>query len=105
LLSCTIHVIVAGDFNVDLLKPSGIQAEYVNLFTDFQFTQRIAQPTHVTSSSATLIDHVLTSPPLNVAECCQAVGLSDHRSQILDIDIGVVRIVPRQITVCSFRKC
>jgi len=29
------YVIVAGDFNVDLLQPSGIQAEYVNLFTDF----------------------------------------------------------------------
>jgi len=48
-----------------------------------------------------LIDHVLTSPPLNVAKCCQAVGLSDHRSKIVDI---VVRIVPWQITVHSFHK-
>jgi len=46
-----------------------------------------------------LIDHVLTLPSLNVAKCCQAVGLSDHRPQIVDI---VVRIVPWQITVHSF---
>jgi len=68
----TTHVIVSKDFNVDLL---GIQAKYVNLFTDFHFAQHIIthdQPTLVTSFLATLIDHVLTLPPLNVAKCCQA---------------------------------
>lgn len=105
MLSCSVHVIIVGDLNVDLLKSSSAQAEYVNLFADFQFTQHITQPTRVTNLSATLIDHVLTSPPLNVIKYYQAVGLSDHRSQIAEIDIAVVKTVPREIAVCSFCKC
>ena len=58
----------------------------------------------ITNLSATLIDHVLTSPPLNVIKCYQAVGLSDHRSQIIEVGIAIMKSVPRQVTVCSFCK-
>ena len=49
LLSCTAYVVVVGDLNVDLLKSSSVQAEYINLFADFQFTQHVAQPTRITN--------------------------------------------------------
>ena len=60
-----------------------------------------------TSLSATLMDHMLTSSPLvkHVTSCSQAVGLSNHRTQILEAAIPVVRDVPHHITIHSFCNC
>ena len=88
-----------------MLDSSSIQRDYVNLFSDFQYLQQVAEPTCVTDLSATLIDHVLTSSPLCVTTCNQAIGLSDHRSQILEAAIPVVRNLPRCITIHTFRNC
>ena len=57
------------------------------------------------SRSATLIDHVISSEVLNVSLSTQAVGISDHRVQIVDFDVTVCRRVPREIWVHSFKKC
>ena len=46
-------------------------------------------------------------PPVSlcVTTCTQAVGLSDHRSQLLEVAIPVVRNLPRHITIRSFHNC
>ena len=105
LLSNAKYVIIAGDFNINSLDSPSIQRDYVNLFSDFQFLQYVAEPTRVTDLSATLIDHMLTSSPLCVTTCTQAVGLSDHQSQLLEVVIPVVRNLPRHITIRSFHNC
>ena len=48
--------------------------------------QHITEPTRVCSvtRSATLIDHVIGSDLLNVSLSTQAIGISDHRVQIVD---------------------
>ena len=52
-----------------------------------------------------MIDHVLTTPNFTGLQCYQAVGLSDHRSQILEVDVPVIRPASRILTVRSFRRC
>ena len=64
LLSGANYVIIAGDFNINLLDSSSVQRDYVNLYSDYQFLQQVTEPTRVTNLSATLIDHMLMSPPL-----------------------------------------
>lgn len=38
-------------------------------------------------------------------QCYQAIGLSNHRSQTLEVDVPVICPVSHALTVCSFRHC
>ena len=102
LLTLTKHIVIVGDFNINLLSPStsGV-ASYINLLSDFQFTQHVTAPSRVTNCSATLI----VTPSLSVSHSYQTVGLSDHRCQVLEIDIPVVRPDVHYVSIRSFRKC
>ena len=104
-LSITSNVIIVGDFNFNLLSSSSIHKRYADILSDFNFIQHIVDPTHVVNLSATLIDHVLTTSSVEVLKTVQAVGLSDHRCQILEADIYVTHPVEHTLTVRSFRKC
>ena len=106
LLTLTKHIVIVGDFNINLLSSSTSSvASYTDLLSDFQFTQYVSAPSRVTNCSATLIDHLLVTPSLSVSQSYQTVGLSDHRCQILEVDIPVVRPAVNYVSVCSFRKC
>ena len=106
LLTLTKHIVIVGDFNINLLSPStsGV-ASYINLLSDFKFTQHVTAPSRVTNCSATLIDHLLVTPSLSVSHSYQTVGLSDHCCQVLEIGIPVVRPDVHYVSICSFRKC
>ena len=53
--------IIAGDVNINLLTTSCDKENYTNLLSDFYLQQHVCHPTRVTESSATLIDHVITT--------------------------------------------
>ena len=105
-LSCHVtNIIVAGDFNIDLIGDSGVKTRYLDLLSEFNLLPRIDGPSHVCGGLSSLIDHVLSSHCLTVSQSSQAVGVSDHHLQLVDFDIPVVRAAPRFVWVRSFRKC
>ena len=71
------HILV-GDFNYDLNKLEGAGESLFEMFTNEGFHQSVTEPTRITESSKTLIDHVYSntdSPPrTNII----MAGLSDH---------------------------
>ena len=85
LLLHTNHIILAGDFNINLLGNSGPVIDYMNLLSDFGLLQHVSEPTCISKTSNTLIDHVISSTPLLATNSVQAVGISDHRIQIVDL--------------------
>ena len=104
LLSLTKYVVVIGDLNIDLHKNTGIQKSYMELLSDFQFIQHNVEVSRVTKTSATLIDHVLGTSVLPVSKCYQAVGLSDHRAQVLEVAISTLKQVVNPIMIRSLRN-
>ncbi|MCB4745227.1 MAG: hypothetical protein LGB07_06220, partial [Sulfurovum sp.] len=52
--SLSLSVILLGDFNINLLKPS---IRWSQLYENFILHQLIDKPTRITTSSKTLIDH------------------------------------------------
>ena len=56
-------IIIAGDFNVDLLNNNLSLSErsFINSFSEFNLDQLIKHPTRVTSNTSSLIDHIWTS--------------------------------------------
>ena len=84
------NCILAGDFNVDLIK-YGSDSHVDNFYDEissFSFRPLILQPTRVTSHSFTLIDNIF----INDVACISSGGnitcsISDHFSQFVQIDI------------------
>ena len=55
-----------GDFNIDI---SNCPPKYwSNIFDQYDFKQIITNPTRVSSTRSTLIDHIYTNKPDNVCE-------------------------------------
>lgn len=81
-------VFLLGDFNFPKILWSGMcpvpsdlsgeTSEFINLCTDFNFSQLITQPTRVTASSSNILDLVLTTTPDLVHSLSFLPGLSDH---------------------------
>ena len=53
--------IITGDVNINLLSNSCDTDNYINLLSDLYLQQHVCQPTRITETSATLIDHVIAS--------------------------------------------
>lgn len=70
------EIILMGDFNIDLMKFTNA---WTNIYESFNLTQLIDKPTRITSTSATLIDHIYASSTNNIIELCSPTfGCSDH---------------------------
>ena len=87
------YIVLAGDLNIDLLRQSKHHTDYVDCLTDFQLKQLITEPSRVCPLSSTLIDHIACSSKLSVCRVLQAIGVSDHRVQVVDLDVLVLRQV------------
>ena len=74
------EVVVLGDFNINSLAPktSGLLKKYLDLLGLFSLKNLITEPTRITSTSSSSIDHIIC----NSNKICQSgvinIGLSDH---------------------------
>jgi hypothetical protein len=69
-------ILILGDFNIDLLKSHLAWESTIHLFG---LKQLVKEPTRITPTSATLIDHIYCTTPLNVTNV-QTLhnAMSDH---------------------------
>ena len=72
-----LEFLVMGDFNIDLQSCSN--SKWLNLIQLFDLTQFVKEPTRVTESSSTIIDHAYSSDSANITECfVPSYAISDH---------------------------
>ena len=75
------NIFIYGDFNLDLLKSSESKfiTEYIDNIFSLGFLQLILKPTRISTTSATLIDHILTNSNLTKHETVLLCSkISDH---------------------------
>lgn len=66
-----------GDFNLDI--STNTNKKWLNLTELFDLSQLVSQPTRVTETTSTTIDHVYTSHPENISEVFVSnYSISDH---------------------------
>ena len=71
------NVLILGDFNIDLLMP---QISWECTTSLFGLHQLIDEPTRITSSSATLIDHIYTNNLNMISDVHTSdIHISDHK--------------------------
>ena len=72
-----LEYLVMGDINIDYKHCSS--SKWANLTQLFDLSQLITEPTRVTDTSSTIIDHVYTTEPGNITECfVPKYAISDH---------------------------
>ena len=84
-------IVIAGDFNVDLLKikDRSIFGDFFDIFLANGFIPKITFPTRITSHSKTLIDNIFIKYSTNVSKTTARISLtniSDHLPCYLSID-------------------
>ena len=70
------ETLIFGDFNIDTLKPSYEKTKYENLIHSYGYRIRNFQATRVTATSATCLDHVITSSMVETKTI--TITISDH---------------------------
>ena len=101
-------VLIAGDFNIDLLKLNSnhFTNEYYNQITNINFIPLITLPTRIASKSKTLIDNILFnqfSPGIVSGNI--NVSISDHSPQFAIIPLKTSKIKPKNAKfVRNFRN-
>lgn len=83
--------IFAGDFNVDMLKPSNEKTQLVELFQTYNMKHLFNEPSRVTKSSSSCIDNIFTNILSNGSiHFTYEPNLSDHRAQIMSVSkVGI----------------
>ena len=67
-----------GDFNIDCTSCIN-KKKWQNLVQIFDLSQLVSEPTRITETASTLIDHIYTTHQENITECFLAhYAISDH---------------------------
>ncbi len=71
------NIVLLGDFNIDYLKP--LPLKWSDIITTYDFHQMVTDPTRVTATSVTLIDHIYCTNPTSVIDVIVPPhAMSDH---------------------------
>lgn len=80
------HIILTGDFNIDILKNSKESRDLINILQRHGLTYLVDFPTRVTATSQTCLDNFFTNIDLNELKISGVLTyLSDHDGQILEL--------------------
>jgi hypothetical protein len=93
LQNCYNDLYILGDLNIDVLKYDSYQPaqDYVDLLFSYGLLQVITKPTRYANSTATLIDHVITSPK---SSHCNTAILTSKISNHFPITYNLIRLRP-----------
>ena len=98
---------ILGDINCDMMAvtPANETRHLIELCELFQYTQLIKEPTHVTSSTKSLIDLFLTNEPVKFATSgVSPIGCSDHSLIYVSRKLTCPRLIPRIIESRQYKN-
>ena len=79
------RVLLAGDFNINLLEDTTTSRRLVEICESFGLRQQINVPTRVSGHSETLLDHVWSTEDCRLGESGVLPGISDHLITFVEI--------------------
>ncbi len=105
------NVLIVGDLNADITRSKdgeivSIQGKkLLRTLQHFNYSVMNDQPTRVTATSSTLIDHIISSKPEMIKETkCLELGISDHMLVYVSLTTKVKRPLPKIINACTYSK-
>ena len=84
------YIIIAGDFNLDILKPDRNTLRFLSYLDSFNLIPAISLPTRITRETATCIENLFTNIPSNLYTTnVMEFNISDHLGQLLEITFPI----------------
>lgn len=81
-------IVLMGDLNIDLLKPSPLSNNWNEIYTSVDLEQVIDEPTRITATTQTLIDHIYLSSNLKpIYKSAVKYSISDHLPVLVTLDM------------------
>ena len=97
-----LELLLMGDFNIDITCCTN--SKWKSLIQLFDLLQIITEPTRVTHSTSTIIDHVYTTKPENIVECfVPHYAISDHYPVVLTRKVNYK--LPKVEHITSTYRC
>lgn len=82
------NIIIGGDLNINILQKNIKSNKLIDLMSEYNFTQHIKGPTHVTSNVATCLDLIFTNfNTINLHTTIEDLGFSDHMGTVINMNI------------------
>jgi len=100
-----VDVVLAGDFNIDVLKYSNCNfaTSYIDTLFSNGYLQLFTKPTRVSGNHASCIDHFVSNICLPVYETCAVLSrISDHFPIFLFLNKSKSRAPAKNITIRDF---
>lgn len=73
------EMVIFGDFNYNFITTGSNNSKWNNIIDTFNLSQLITQPTRVTPTSSTTIDHIYSNQPQNISYTAVPIlSISDH---------------------------
>jgi hypothetical protein len=109
------YAVCLGDVNIDLISNSSHDAKYLQRLLRFHnVVQHVTEPTRVTASSATLIDHIYTNKAMQLKRCgvidASAVldykkkKITDHKLIYCELEVKKEKPTVKFVTYRDFSK-
>jgi hypothetical protein len=99
---CNLNVVMLGDFNLNLLEP---QPHWDTIVNVTGLSQLIQNPTRVTQSSCTLLDHIYTNNKKIIKKAFVSdICLSDHKPIICKWSCKLPKSDPKKHSHIMYRK-
>ena len=88
----TSPVYIVGDMNIDLLRKCSVSRKYLELLQIHGFCQNITEPTRVTPTSISLIDHIITKQcdDSNHINGVMKTVVTDHFSTFFEVSGSLI---------------
>ena len=94
--------IIFGDFNIDTIKDSADKTNYENLLLAYNFKRQNSEPTRVTSTSSTCLDHYITS--YTTTNQTEKTTMSDHYSVLGEIPAVKTEVITTDDSIIRTRN-
>jgi hypothetical protein len=91
------NLLMLGDFNIDLLKP---QISWISTFSLYGLKQLVSQPTRLTPTSSTLLDHIYSNNPSYISGVhLSDVSISDHNPIVCTWSCKLPKMSKSHVTI------
>ena len=88
---------MTGDMNTNMFNVSDpLVSRYTGILLSFNLTQHVSKPTRVTSTSRTLIDHLISKDPQKIShtDVLPCSSISDHGAVYATVNVRVKKYLP-----------
>ena len=98
--------IIVGDLNINLLSQHDKSKDFLRMTESYGLRQLITDPTRVTNTTSSLIDHIYTNiSSHNIQSGCIVVEISDHFPVFAIFEnLNCVEVKKKRITRRNFRN-